>query len=327
MFKPYNLTEKILLNIENRLQDGIRTDLIADEFNISSRHLERLFKFTYNQSIGSYIRSRKLAASINDLLNTNLNVLDIALNYGFKYEQSYIRSFKQEYGITPGALRKPGQIVKIKPLLHLFDENRLDNSVFFGQEIVMVPQFHVIGRRHLIPYNDSIYIAPKVGKQFWENERGKIADTAEQNVYIGIIEPGGINADYHRYLPSVPVRSLKIIPQGLDSYTFNPSLCVKFRYIGQHNFLDIFHDKIINIIHSAIEKSLDGLSCFSGGNSDNSKTYYEYGRKFCRINGSYFVKISGSPDKNFYQVEWVIPIKKMEMTKNVNFISCDYVIN
>jgi AraC family transcriptional regulator len=45
-----------------------------------------------------------------------MNIVDIAIEYGFDYEQSYIRSFKREFGITPGSLRKNGQIVKTTPL-------------------------------------------------------------------------------------------------------------------------------------------------------------------------------------------------------------------
>jgi len=72
--------------------------------------LQRLFRSAYNQPIGLYIRSFKLTASINDLLNTDSNILDIALGYGFNYEQSYIRAFKRKFGITPGKLRKEGRI-------------------------------------------------------------------------------------------------------------------------------------------------------------------------------------------------------------------------
>jgi len=106
MIKTYDLLEKVLTNIEEGVRDGINGDIVAKKHTLSERHLQRLFKSAFNQSLGLYIRSCKLAASINDLLNTNLTVLDIAIDYGFEYEQSYIRSFKREFGITPGNLRK-----------------------------------------------------------------------------------------------------------------------------------------------------------------------------------------------------------------------------
>jgi AraC family transcriptional regulator len=45
-------------------------------------------------------------ASLERLLGTNCKLLDIALEYGFEYEQSYLRSFKREFGVTPGKFRK-----------------------------------------------------------------------------------------------------------------------------------------------------------------------------------------------------------------------------
>jgi len=137
MNNPYKLLEDALIAVEKKLRDEIGVDLIADEFDISSRHLQRLFKLAFNQSFGLYIRSRKLAASVDDLLNTDLNVLDIALDYGFEYEQSYIRSFKREYGITPGDLRRTGKTLKITPALSLFDSEKYLNAIVFRQQILI----------------------------------------------------------------------------------------------------------------------------------------------------------------------------------------------
>ena len=102
----YNLHEGILKDIENGLKTNVRTETLANKYSLSSTHLRRLFKYEFGQSIGSYIRSRKLASSIEELKNTDKNILEIALDYGFEYEQSYIRSLKQRLGITPGKLRK-----------------------------------------------------------------------------------------------------------------------------------------------------------------------------------------------------------------------------
>jgi AraC family transcriptional regulator len=110
MIKTYDLLKKVLTDIEENIRDGINVDTVVKNHSISERHLQRLFKLAFNQSLGFYIRSQKLAASIDDLLNTNLNVLDIALDYGFEYEHTYIRAFKRKFGITPGNLRKTRQV-------------------------------------------------------------------------------------------------------------------------------------------------------------------------------------------------------------------------
>jgi AraC family transcriptional regulator len=185
MLKPYELLENILLDIENKIKNNMNISILSKKYGISYSHLCRLFSFAFKQPIAAYIRSRKLAASLDEILKTETNILDIAMEYGFEYEQSYIRTFKREFGITPGDLRKKGEIVKITPPLHLFDSNKLnEDSVFFGPDIVMVPAFHIIGKCHRIPFENSTEMAPQVAKHFWENEHNHINEAVNIPMYI-----------------------------------------------------------------------------------------------------------------------------------------------
>jgi AraC family transcriptional regulator len=111
MLRQYNLLENILSDIEKGVKEGVNLNTLAERYALSERHLRRLFKFTFKQTLADYIRSRKLEASLDDLLKTNSTLFDIALEYGFEYEQSYRRAFKHEFGITPGKYRKAGYMV------------------------------------------------------------------------------------------------------------------------------------------------------------------------------------------------------------------------
>ena len=106
MLRPYDLLETVLIDVEKGIRTGINVDILAKSYSMSFRHLQRIFKAAFKQTLTDYVRSRKLAVSLDDLLKTDLNLLDIALEYGFSYEQTYIRAFKREYRITPGYLRK-----------------------------------------------------------------------------------------------------------------------------------------------------------------------------------------------------------------------------
>ena len=112
MLRQYNLLDNVLIDIEKGIKDGINLNTLAEKYALSERHLRRLFKFAFKQTLADYIRSRKLAASLDDLLKTDSILFDIALEYGFGYEQSYRRAFKHEFGITPGEYRKAGHIVE-----------------------------------------------------------------------------------------------------------------------------------------------------------------------------------------------------------------------
>jgi len=122
MIEHIELLKNVLIEIEGHTNENINSYVLAQKFSLSQGHLRRLFSFAFKQSIGNYIRSRKLAASLDDLFKTNFNILNIALEYGYNYERTYIRAFRREFGITPGKLRKSGQIVKAKPPIHLLEE-------------------------------------------------------------------------------------------------------------------------------------------------------------------------------------------------------------
>ena len=131
-----NILEGVLTEIENNLRGDINADALADEFSLSSVHLQRLFKQEYKQPIGAYIRSRKLSASITDLLYGGLNVQDIAMEYGFSYEQAYIISFRREFGFTPGDLRRNRHLVRTTPPLQSYVKGSLYKNNFLVGNII-----------------------------------------------------------------------------------------------------------------------------------------------------------------------------------------------
>jgi AraC family transcriptional regulator len=47
-----------------------------------------------------------LSLSALDLKNTNKRIIDVAVEYGFESQESYIRAFNQMFGVTPGEYRK-----------------------------------------------------------------------------------------------------------------------------------------------------------------------------------------------------------------------------
>jgi AraC family transcriptional regulator len=288
MQKPNVLLESVLNQIENGVKEDVNSDFIAENVGISSAHLQRLFKFAFKKTLGSYIRTRKLTASLESLFNTNSSILNIALEYGFGYEQTYIRAFKQEFGVTPGTARRKNQMVKITYPLNLFNAKLLDNGIMFKPEIVMIPKFHVIGRKFQIPYNGSLNMAPRVAKHFWANDRFKIANQVKPNVYIGLTRTVGIDADYTLYLPSVQVKTLRETPEELEGFTFPTSLCAMFCYIGQHHYFDINRNKAKNM-YSAIEKFFD---C-----------------EYSRVSDMYFERIDTETyDGSYCQMEWFATI-------------------
>jgi AraC family transcriptional regulator len=297
MNKPYDLFEGVLSEIEKGLKDGINEDILADKFYLSSVHLRRLFKFAFRRTIGAYIRSRKLAASVEDLLLTDMSVLQIAVEYGLEYEQSYIRAFKREFGLTPGELRKTGQILKITPPLQLFDSNKLAEGLIFGPDIVIIPQFHVAGKKYKIPFRYEMDLPQWLVSRFIHNEAMKISNAVNPDIRISISSEAGMDADYCYLMPAIQVKSLNGISDDFDHYTFPTSLCANFHFIGP---------RLSEINMTAADGMFRAIDDFM--NDERQKYFLE--RKKITIDRFF----QSGDDDSFTQWEWFAPVT--EKTKD-----------
>jgi len=70
---------RLLSRIEKTLSENPTIGQLSDSLSVSPTHLRRLFKATFETPLASYIRSRRLALSVDMLFNTELGIVDIAV--------------------------------------------------------------------------------------------------------------------------------------------------------------------------------------------------------------------------------------------------------
>lgn len=75
--------------IDDNLHQPLRIDDIARHAGYSKWHLQRLFLQYKGESLGRYIRERKLLLAARDLRDTDQRVYDICLKYGFDSQQTF----------------------------------------------------------------------------------------------------------------------------------------------------------------------------------------------------------------------------------------------
>ena len=92
--------------IEKRINEKITIESIAAGVYISKFHYMRLFREIVGDSVMDYVIKRKLSLAANELLETNISILDIALSYGYDSRDGFSRSFKAFTGMTPAQYRK-----------------------------------------------------------------------------------------------------------------------------------------------------------------------------------------------------------------------------
>ena len=142
--------------IEDNIYTKITLDDIAGQAGISKYHLHRMFKSLTGESLMDYVHSRKLSASINELIHTNMRIIDIALEYGFDYEQSYIRAFRKKFGHTPLKVRVENLSFIITEKLNVHDILSVNNSIIYKPFFVYKPKM----RFNPIILEYSLYFKP-----------------------------------------------------------------------------------------------------------------------------------------------------------------------
>ena len=295
MLPPYDLMEQILSTIEKNVTEALTISDLSRSVFLSEVHLQRLFKFAYGIPLAGYIRSRRLAASVQKLLTTDHRIIDIANEYDFRYEQTYIRAFKKEYHITPGELRKSGAVIKVLPPLQIFPENRLPNGAVFGPDIVMVPGFQLIGRRSAVPFDQSVALPPQLARKFWQEDSVRIRNIAEPGVYYGLTRIREVRDGYSWYMPSVKVTDTSCIPEGLTADSFSPCMCARFHYIGRHHYYDINADMARGMY--------DAIGAFAHKERRKYETFHDK---------LYFERIRDEDyDGTYCKMEWFTPIRPL----------------
>ncbi|QLA06297.1 helix-turn-helix domain-containing protein [Enterobacter ludwigii] len=107
-----SVIEIIITWIELNLSEPIKVKDVVARSGYSEFHLQRSFKACTGQSIAHYVRRRKLENAAIILRDTDVAIVDLAVNMGFDELSTFYRSFRREFGIAPGKFREGHKVVK-----------------------------------------------------------------------------------------------------------------------------------------------------------------------------------------------------------------------
>ncbi|MDL2229086.1 AraC family transcriptional regulator [Treponema sp. OttesenSCG-928-L16] len=93
--------ERAIVYIEEHLGEDIKVEEVAREAGYSYYHLTRQFSAILGESLGSYIKKRRLADAAKKLIYSDRKVIDIALENGFDSPEAFSRAFKAVYKASP----------------------------------------------------------------------------------------------------------------------------------------------------------------------------------------------------------------------------------
>lgn len=91
----------VLSYIQEHYKEPLVQSMIAKKFYFSSEYFSRFFRKSTGFTFVEYVAKYRVQQAKNDIIHTDKNMLEIALEHGFSDSRRLIQAFKKEYGITP----------------------------------------------------------------------------------------------------------------------------------------------------------------------------------------------------------------------------------
>ncbi|GAB0115058.1 helix-turn-helix domain-containing protein [Acidisoma sp. C75] len=237
--------------IEANLDEEIALAAVARAASLSQWHFQRIFKALTNETVKTYIRSRRLAVSLDKLRATNERILDIAIAAGYESQEAFSRAFKASFGMTPTDYRRikdrslfPGKVMIDEAYLRHIHRNlsldptfiRLDDMSFVG----LSTRFYGIDSDK----NNIGDHLPALWAAFMPRVR-EIPGRLGAELY-GIVRPLREDGDELEYFAAAAVGRVENLPEGMARMTVPGATYARFAHRGLPQAVDL----TVNYIYS-----------------------------------------------------------------------------
>ncbi|CAM4448395.1 helix-turn-helix domain-containing protein [Paenibacillus typhae] len=235
--------------IEEHLLEPLCLDDISEHVNVSKFHLLRIWKGSTSTGLMEYVRRRRIAQSLGDLLNQRASIEFIADKYGFSCERTYNRSFKEEYGLTPAKWRKSPSQLSILDRFNAEFMSRAGEGLVFFRSISVVPSFSIAGPEYTLKDGRSADAvdAARLGVDFFTLDRQRILSPVQKDVYIGFTAVPEPFRGLTFYQPSLQISHSSIVPPDMNVRHTKPHKYGVFTYIGLHRPEEISAESLSEI--------------------------------------------------------------------------------
>ncbi len=222
--------------MEAHLLENINLDSISENVNVSKFHLLRIWKGATSTGLMEYVRRRRIASSLSDLINENYNIEYISCKYSFGSERTYNRVFKEEYNTTPSKWRKNPTPLKILDRFNADFINLAGDGLIFFRSVTVLPGFSLAGIEYEIDREDNQknQTANRYGVDFFYHHRPLVINPLSKDVYIGLTTILNSHSKTTLYQPSVQVDHNSILAPNMKIKHIKAHKYGVFTYMGSH---------------------------------------------------------------------------------------------
>ncbi len=229
--------------IEDHLDDAFELPVVTRAAGVSHWHFQRMFKALTNETLKTYVRSRRLARARAKLMTTEESILDIAMAAGFDSQASFTRAFTKAFGVPPARYRSQGDQHLLLEKVRIDTDylRHLTQGVSLTPTIERMPARLVVGLRTCFFSVDSDRnnIGEKV-PPLWARFLPRLNEIKDiiPGVCYGIIRQTEPDSDLLEYIAAVQVERATQIPKDMTCYEIPEATYATFAHRGEVRNLD-----------------------------------------------------------------------------------------
>lgn len=157
--------------IESHITEDITVNDVADHVNISPFYFQKGFSILCGYSIMEYVRNRRMALAGEELVASDITVMELAMKYGYDSPDSFTKAFSRFHGNTPLAVRKNKAMIKIFAPLKLTIS--LKGGYIMDYRIAKKETFTVLCASKKFSYEDAKREIPLFWQEHYSSGKGE----------------------------------------------------------------------------------------------------------------------------------------------------------
>lgn len=135
--------------IELDMSQEIDVGAFARKHGTTEYHVRRMFATLAHMPLSEYVRRRRMTLAGTDLVDSQINLLDLAVRYGYGSVEAFGRAFKSVHGCSPADVRRSGGPLHAQPMLRF--SLRVEGSTSLDVTIIDQQDFVLAGYATTIP--------------------------------------------------------------------------------------------------------------------------------------------------------------------------------
>ncbi|WP_411267838.1 helix-turn-helix domain-containing protein [Pantoea agglomerans] len=100
-----HIIDDLTLWINENLESELSINIVSAKSGYSAWHLQRVFKIATGESLGKYIKVRRLMAAAEELSKSDCPACRVYLKYNYDSYHSFSRAFKAYFKASPRQYR------------------------------------------------------------------------------------------------------------------------------------------------------------------------------------------------------------------------------